>query len=70
MSLSRASFLRALIGAPFAAKAVERIIANGVAKPAPVSLTPEGTKVHRFLSCCTPSGAQGMEGYAQFKLEL
>ena len=38
MSLSRGSFLRALIGAPFAAKAVERLIANGgptpVAKPA------------------------------------
>lgn len=40
MSLSRASFLRALIGAPFAAKAVERIIANGVAAPAPVPVKP------------------------------
>ncbi len=33
MSISRGSFLRALIGAPFAAKAVERIIAGGAPKP-------------------------------------
>ncbi len=34
MSISRGTFLRALIGAPFAAKAVERLISNGVAAPA------------------------------------
>ncbi len=39
MSLSRGSFLRALIGAPFAAKAVERMIANGAPKPVPVKPT-------------------------------
>lgn len=33
--LPRRNFLRALICAPFAAKAVERIIANGVTPPAP-----------------------------------
>lgn len=43
MSLARRSFLRALIGAPVAAKAVERIIANGVTPPKvePVKPTPE-----------------------------
>ncbi len=33
MSLPRRNFLRALICAPFAAKAVERIIAQGVTPP-------------------------------------
>ena len=39
VALNRRSFLRALIGVPFAAKALERIISNGVA--APITPTPE-----------------------------
>lgn len=43
MGLNRRSFLRALIGAPFATKALERIITNGIAAPVvePVKPTPE-----------------------------
>ena len=45
MSVNRRSFLRALIGAPFAAKALEAIIAKSVAAPVvapvPVAATPE-----------------------------
>ncbi len=40
MSMTRFNFLRTLIGAPFAAKAIERIITNGKAAPAPVPMKP------------------------------
>ncbi len=36
MSLNRRLFLRALIGVPFAAKAMERLMANGIEQPKPV----------------------------------
>lgn len=69
MSLNRRSFLRALVGVPFAAKAIEAIIARGAPAPQPIALTPEPKwkkpapgpqPVYGFSGAPVPSGYHGI----------
>lgn len=67
MSISRGSFLRALIGAPFAAKAVERMIAAGGPAPTrpiePVKPTPQAPYEQANVIECDASSHCAITGF-------